>query len=39
LRGGSFRNDRNNVTVSVRNYYDASVRYIGNGFRVAADLQ
>jgi formylglycine-generating enzyme required for sulfatase activity len=39
LRGGSFRNDRNNITVAVRNYYDASVRYIGNGFRVAADLQ
>jgi formylglycine-generating enzyme required for sulfatase activity len=39
LRGGSYRNDRNNITVSVRNYYDASVRYPGNGFRVAADLQ
>lgn len=39
LRGGSFRNDRTNVTVSVRNFYDASVRYIGNSFRVAADLE
>jgi formylglycine-generating enzyme required for sulfatase activity len=39
LRGGSFRNNRNDITVSVRNYYDASVRYVGNGFRVAADLQ
>jgi formylglycine-generating enzyme required for sulfatase activity len=39
LRGGSFRNDRNNITVSVRNYYDAAVRYVGNGLRVAADLQ
>jgi formylglycine-generating enzyme required for sulfatase activity len=39
LRGGSFRNDRNNITVAVRNYYDTSVRYIGNGFRVAADLE
>jgi formylglycine-generating enzyme required for sulfatase activity len=39
LRGGSFRNDHNNVTVAVRNYYDTSVRYIGNGFRVAADLE
>jgi formylglycine-generating enzyme required for sulfatase activity len=39
LRGGSFRNDRNNITASVRNYYDASVRYVGNSFRVAADLQ
>jgi formylglycine-generating enzyme required for sulfatase activity len=38
LRGGSFRNDRNNITASVRNYYDTSVRYPGNGFRVAADL-
>jgi formylglycine-generating enzyme required for sulfatase activity len=39
LRGGSFRNDRNNITVAVRNYYDTSVRYSGNGFRVAADLE
>lgn len=39
LRGGSFRNDRNNITVAVRNYYDTSVRYVGNGFRVAAELQ
>jgi formylglycine-generating enzyme required for sulfatase activity len=39
LRGGSFRNDRNNITVAVRNYYDTSVRYVGNGFRVAADLE
>ena len=38
LRGGSFRNDHNNITSAVRNYYDASVRYTGNGFRVAADL-
>jgi formylglycine-generating enzyme required for sulfatase activity len=38
LRGGSFRNDRNNITAAVRNFYDASVRYPGNGFRVAADL-
>jgi formylglycine-generating enzyme required for sulfatase activity len=38
LRGGSFRNDRNNITAAVRNYYDTSVRYPGNGFRVAADL-
>jgi formylglycine-generating enzyme required for sulfatase activity len=39
LRGGSFRSDRTNITVSVRNYYDAAVRYVGNGLRVAADLQ
>ena len=37
LRGGSFRTDRNGITVAVRNYYDASVRYIEHGFRVAAD--
>ena len=37
LRGGSFRTDRNGITVSVRSYYDASVRYIEHGFRVAAD--
>src|SRR4029077_10122791 len=39
LRGGAFRNAPNNTTVAVRNYYDASVLYPGNGFRVAADLQ
>ncbi|HYM02441.1 MAG TPA: SUMF1/EgtB/PvdO family nonheme iron enzyme, partial [Stellaceae bacterium] len=39
LRGGSFRNDHNNITSAVRNYYDASVRYTGNGFRVAADIE
>ncbi|HEX6843020.1 MAG TPA: SUMF1/EgtB/PvdO family nonheme iron enzyme [Stellaceae bacterium] len=37
LRGGSFRTDRNGISVAVRNYYDASVRYIEHGFRVAAE--
>jgi formylglycine-generating enzyme required for sulfatase activity len=37
LRGGSFRTDRNGITTASRNYYDASVRYIEHGFRVAAD--
>lgn len=37
LRGGSFRTDRNGISVAARNYYDASVRYIEHGFRVAAD--
>lgn len=37
LRGGSFRTDRNGITAAARNYYDASVRYIEHGFRVAAD--
>lgn len=37
VRGGSFRADRNNITATSRNYYDASVRYIAHGFRVASD--
>jgi formylglycine-generating enzyme required for sulfatase activity len=37
LRGGSFRTDRNGITAAARNYYDASVRYIEHGLRVAAD--
>jgi formylglycine-generating enzyme required for sulfatase activity len=37
LRGGSFRAEHNGITVAARNYYDASVRYIEHGFRVAAD--
>jgi formylglycine-generating enzyme required for sulfatase activity len=39
LRGGSFRTDRNNITSTTRGQYDASVRYIANGVRVAADLE
>ena len=38
LRGGSFRNDHSNVASASRNFYDASVRYPDNGFRVAEDL-
>jgi formylglycine-generating enzyme required for sulfatase activity len=38
LRGGSFRNDRELITSSARNHYDASVRYIAHGFRVARTL-
>jgi formylglycine-generating enzyme required for sulfatase activity len=38
LRGGSFRAGRDEITVTYRSNYDAPVRYIGNGFRVARDL-
>jgi formylglycine-generating enzyme required for sulfatase activity len=38
LRGGSFRNDRTMISTTARNNYDASVRYITNGFRVAREL-
>jgi formylglycine-generating enzyme required for sulfatase activity len=38
LRGGSFRNDREGITAAARGNYDASVRYIAHGFRVARDL-
>ncbi|CAH2604042.1 SUMF1/EgtB/PvdO family nonheme iron enzyme [Rhodovastum atsumiense] len=37
LRGGSFRSGRDDITVTARGNYDASVRYIANGFRVARD--
>ncbi|MEA2740829.1 MAG: hypothetical protein QOH05_4136 [Acetobacteraceae bacterium] len=39
LRGGSFRAGHDEITVTSRGNYDASVRYIVNGFRVARDLQ
>jgi formylglycine-generating enzyme required for sulfatase activity len=39
LRGGSFRATHDEITVTYRGEYDASVRYIVNGFRVARDLQ
>jgi formylglycine-generating enzyme required for sulfatase activity len=39
LRGGSFRNDRNAITAASRNFYDASVRYLDHGFRVALSLE
>jgi formylglycine-generating enzyme required for sulfatase activity len=38
LRGGSFRAGRDDITVTSRGNYDAPVRYIVNGFRVARDL-
>jgi formylglycine-generating enzyme required for sulfatase activity len=38
LRGGSFRNERADITAFSRNNYDASVRYIAHGMRVARDL-
>ena len=38
LRGGSFRTDREAISASARGNYDASVRYIAHGFRVARDL-
>jgi formylglycine-generating enzyme required for sulfatase activity len=39
LRGGSFRNDHTNITATNRNFYDASVRYLEHGFRVALSLE
>ena len=38
LRGGSFRDTHDEITVTIRGNYDAPVRYIVNGFRVARDL-
>ena len=38
LRGGSFRNDREAIASAARGNYDASVRYIAHGFRIARDL-
>jgi formylglycine-generating enzyme required for sulfatase activity len=37
LRGGGFRENRDQITVTARANYDSSVRYILNGFRVARD--
>jgi formylglycine-generating enzyme required for sulfatase activity len=37
LRGGSFRSSHDEITVTSRVSYDASVRYFVNGFRVARD--
>ena len=39
LRGGSFRSEHDELTVTARNNYDQSVRYQLNGFRVARDVQ
>lgn len=38
LRGGSWRNESSYLRSASRFFYDASVRYLVNGFRVAADL-
>jgi formylglycine-generating enzyme required for sulfatase activity len=38
LRGGSFRAQHDEITVTYRGNYDAPVRYLVNGFRVARDL-
>jgi len=35
LRGGSWKNPPADLTVSSRNFYDGSVRYVANGMRVA----
>jgi formylglycine-generating enzyme required for sulfatase activity len=37
LRGGSFRANLDEIMPSARNSYDAPVRYLENGFRVARD--
>ncbi len=37
LRGGSFRSPHDEITVTYRGNYDAPVRYLVNGFRVARD--
>ncbi|HLZ67047.1 MAG TPA: SUMF1/EgtB/PvdO family nonheme iron enzyme [Aliidongia sp.] len=39
LRGGSFRSDHNSITPTARGQYDSSVRYITNGFRIAAEVE
>jgi formylglycine-generating enzyme required for sulfatase activity len=39
LRGGSFRSQHDEITVTYRGNYDAPVRYLVNGFRVARDLE
>jgi formylglycine-generating enzyme required for sulfatase activity len=38
LRGGSWMNPPTDITVRNRNFYDANVRYIANGMRVALTL-
>jgi formylglycine-generating enzyme required for sulfatase activity len=39
LRGGSFRAPHDEITVYYRASYDAPVRYLVNGFRVARDIE
>ena len=38
LRGGSFRAGIDDIAPTSRGNYDAPVRYLANGFRVARDL-
>jgi formylglycine-generating enzyme required for sulfatase activity len=38
LRGGGFRAGPDDILPTARSNYDAPVRYLGNGFRVARDL-
>ena len=38
LRGGSWRNDADSLSVTARLNYDVDVRYLANGFRIARDL-
>jgi len=35
LRGGSWKSDPANIRVASRDQYDANVRYITHGFRLA----
>ena len=39
LRGGSWKNPPSEITVSNRNFYDTTVRYVANGLRAALSLQ
>ena len=39
LRGGSWRDELDDLEVSSRNSYDEDVRYLVNGFRVARDIE
>lgn len=39
LRGGSWMNPPDDITVRVRNFYDTGVRYEANGLRVALTLR
>jgi formylglycine-generating enzyme required for sulfatase activity len=39
LRGGSFRSPHDEIAATYRSFYDAPVRYLVNGFRVARDLE
>ena len=39
LRGGSWMNPSDDITVRVRNFYDTGVRYEANGLRVALTLR